>query len=362
MIFYQLYIFLSLYTVLGNLKTILLLLSIIIWIPNFYNISIIFWTKSYLVNIIVSNISPYFHYSTDDGVVTPKRLRIKMFVAALALLFIIRLRFPRGQPISDIITRRYGRPALLRFRVAERSYFKAKKAEKDLQFLEKCKAYDIIPKFLRFKVYNPNFRYSRTYREWQLKLLEKEISVQCRKIKKCNTEYERAHHDLGNILSYLDYKCLLSILKSNSDKKIIEVERSHVRKLRDLGISFSKCLDIERVIFNLSDRVLTEKEKKLLGLGLEFGLQPPRVNFYDHFLGFEKICNVIKNCNKYGDHSWNSIFRNISSIAHNSFRVYNRVVRDFASTDAFNLLKHLKQDPSLLITKPDKGRGGGNLI
>ena len=43
----------------------------------------------------------YFRYSDDELCNEPESL-IKMFVAALVLLFLIRLKFPRGTPISNI--------------------------------------------------------------------------------------------------------------------------------------------------------------------------------------------------------------------------------------------------------------------
>ena len=154
-----------------------------------------------------------------------------MFVAALVLLFILRLRFPKGQPISNILTRRYGRPALLSFRKAEKSYFKAKKVELDLKFLKTCKDYDIIPKFIRFRVHNPNFLYTRTYRSWQFKLLDIEIDSQSKKLKKCKNDYARATRDLESVCSYFDFKCIESLIKSNLDKKVTNVKRIHDRKL-----------------------------------------------------------------------------------------------------------------------------------
>ena len=107
----------------------------------------------------------------------------------------------------------------------------------------------------------------------------------------------------------------------------------------------------------MSDKILTKEEKELLGLGLEFCLPPPKVNYFKHFLGFERLCSLIKDCSKYGDTNLNSIFRDISSVANNSFRIYNKEVREVSRPDLTDILKNLKEDPNLLITKPDKGRG-----
>ena len=88
----------------------------------------------------------------------------KMFVAAIVLLFSISLRFPQERPIPDIITRRYGRPTLACFRKVEKNLFKIKNLEQDLKFSNLCKDYEVIPKFIKFKVHNPNFHYTKTQR------------------------------------------------------------------------------------------------------------------------------------------------------------------------------------------------------
>ena len=106
-----------------------------------------------------------------------------MFITTLVLLFLIRLRFPKGKSICDIITSRYGRPTLQCFRDAERNYFRARKLELDVLFLNTCKDYEVIPKFIKFKVYNRNFHNTRTYRSWQFKILDLEISSQNKKLK-----------------------------------------------------------------------------------------------------------------------------------------------------------------------------------
>ena len=42
-----------------------------------------------------------------------------IFITALVLIFILRLRFPKGKSVAAIITRRYGRQLLTLFRECE---------------------------------------------------------------------------------------------------------------------------------------------------------------------------------------------------------------------------------------------------
>ena len=280
-----------------------------------------------------------------------------MYIYALVLLFLIRLRFPRGKSIVEIITRRYGRPALAVFRNTENHYFKKKKLECDLDFLNICKEYNIIPKFIRFKIYNPNFQNSRLYRSWSFKLLDLEIKSQSRKLLKCNRLLESARTNLKSVVSFLDYSCLLSMIKSNADKKIGNVKTTHLNKLKSLGIDLSRKVDVNKVIFNLSDRNLSDAEKDVLSLGLDFALKPRKLDYYNYFLSFERVCNILRKCNKYGDEDWNVLFNKISGIANSTYnKIFRNQIRDPLNEQRINTLKTLKEDNNIIITRPDKGR------
>ena len=62
-------------------------------------------------------------------------------IVSMVLLFILKLRFPRNKPLSDIIyiTERYGRPTLQNFRKYESRSYNLRKAETDREFLILCK-------------------------------------------------------------------------------------------------------------------------------------------------------------------------------------------------------------------------------
>ena len=281
-----------------------------------------------------------------------------MFAYALVLLFLIRIRFPRNTPINEIIIRRYGRPVLQQYRSVEKNYFKMRKLEDDIRFLNLCKDYNIIPKFLKFKVYNVRLYTTKLYRSWLFKLLDTEIRNQSKKLKNCVNVYESTMNELKVVLSYIDFKCLTSIAKSNGDKKMINVLITHNRKLKDLGVDVSKGVDCNKVIFNLSNRVLTEEEKNVLSLGLEFGLKPSKISFFRYFLNFEKLCGILKNCNKYGTESWNVVFNKISVIANNSYKnFYRNKHSDPINDKRVEILKSLRDDDNIIITRPDKGKG-----
>ena len=285
-------------------------------------------------------------------------MKLKMYFLALALIFLIHCRFPRGLSIVEIITRRYGRPTLIFFRTAENNYFKAKKLESDLQFLNTCKEYNVIPKFVRFKVHNRNFESSKLYRSWLLKLLDLEIKSQSKKLKRCIDVYKSAFLDLRRNVSVFDYPCLKSKIELNADRKISQVNIVHQRKLRNLGIDLTKKVDVNKVIFNLSSRNLSSKEKEVLALGLDFGLKPNKVNYFRYFLSFERFCGTLGNFNKYGLEEWNVIYNKVSEIANTTYnRLCRNPFRDPVNDERIRILTTLKDDENIIITRPDKGKG-----
>jgi len=197
-----------------------------------------------------------------------------MFVAALVLLFLLKLRFPKGKSLAEIISARYDRTTLHEYRRTEKDYYKARKSEHDLEFLKTCKKFDTIPSFIKFKVHNHNFLSSHTYKSWLLKLLNFEIKTQTKKLSRLNKSYDNHILSLKSRCSYIDYQCLICMLQTNANKKLANVRKRHQKKLLKLDIDISKKIKPEKVIFNLSDRKLTTEESELLALGLDFGFPP----------------------------------------------------------------------------------------
>ena len=282
-----------------------------------------------------------------------------MFPIALAILFILKLRFPRSRPITDTITRRYGRCTLQLFRKIEKCIFKVKKTEEDLKFLNTCYEYRTIPNFIKFKVYTKRFHNTRTYHSWQFKLLDFELRSQTRRKNILVSQLSDLRNELRNKVSFLDFKCLTCVLDSNVEKKLVDVRLIHIRKLKNLGIDISKKIDCNKVIFNLSNRILTDEEKDVLSLGLDFGLIPAKVNYVKYYLCFEKLCNTLKSCNIYGRETMASIFNRISCIANETFSYVSRRKEGDSpvNKNRIAVLKNLKNDENIIVTKPDKGRG-----
>ena len=98
-------------------------------------------------------------------------------VISLALLFLIRLRFPLDKSITYVLRSRYGNLVVKELRKFEKVDYSLRKCKLDLTFLLSCLQNNIIPKFLNFRVSNSYLKSSRAYHACQIKLLKEEISL-----------------------------------------------------------------------------------------------------------------------------------------------------------------------------------------
>ena len=79
-------------------------------------------------------------------------------------------------------------------------------------------------------------------------------------------------------MSSLDYAHLETCLVNLNNKSISRIKFTQTRKLQSIGYSDYGQLPSERVIFNLSSRVLSEAEKSLLSKRLKFAFFGRRNN------------------------------------------------------------------------------------
>lgn len=207
-----------------------------------------------------------------------------MFVTTLVLLFIFRIRFPTNQPISALIIRKYGVHSLRVFRSFEQTSQKLCKAEKDLDFLICCKAYSVVPKFLRFKLYKRSLCNTDFYRSWQTKLLDLEIKCKKRLIAKHQRALANCREALSSNVSRIDFHCLCVAASRRINNLSIKYSLIHEKKLFNLGACNGlKSCDPSKVIFNYSSKALSEREKYLLSFGLDFCLPVFKPNYFRYF-------------------------------------------------------------------------------
>ncbi|XP_069993512.1 uncharacterized protein [Penaeus vannamei] len=199
-----------------------------------------------------------------------------MFTTVLGYLFILTIRRLSGKPITTYFKSKYGKTALDTFRRTEKLSYRSKKPQKDIKFLNLGKYYDVIPKFLNFRVHNPVFESTQIYRSWCFVLLDREISNQKKKETVITDKLNKDYLNPKSILSPMDYICITRLINNNVHKKMVKVDNIHSNKLLKLGIDVMKKVDKNKVIFNFSDKNLSEEQKDILSHGLDYCLPPTK--------------------------------------------------------------------------------------
>ncbi|XP_069972949.1 uncharacterized protein [Penaeus vannamei] len=277
--------------------------------------------------------------------------------AVFIYLFILTIRRLTGKPITEYIRNKYGRTTLNIFRRTEKLSFRSKKLQKDIRFLRLCKNYHVTPNFVNFRVHNPMFERTEIYRSWCFQLLNREITSQLKKETSVIKDLNKNLTLLKSTLSPLDFICVSRLINGNVEKKIRKVDTVHSKKLLKLGIDINKKVDKNKVIFNFSDKILTDEQKDVLSYGLDYCIPQTKFVFHRFYLYFEKLCASLKNCDIYNN-NFNNVTNNITTIANNSFRKLSQQRRlGFDSDVLLSPLQTLKNDNTIVITKPDKGRG-----
>ena len=276
------------------------------------------------------------------------------FLVGLLLLFIVKLRFGK-KPLNYVLTNRYGRPAVKIFRKLQNLHLRRSKATLDCGFLTKCKASNVIPRFLELKCSQKYVHTTKFYRSFQFKCLNFEIRNKQKKINQLKEQYKKCLDEFKSIVSWLDFKVLTGkIFKINESKTKI-ISETHHKKLLAIGATTSSNINADKVIFNFSDRQLTKEEKDILQYGLKFSLPCKTPKFVQHFLPFENIVNNLYQQFKFNDETKTQITCKVRDIAHNSFN-HRDPSNNFNPTQ-ISTLKNLKKDKNIVITRPDKGNG-----
>ena len=283
-------------------------------------------------------------------------ITLKMITFLIAL-FIIKIRFPKGTPISTIIERRYGRETLTIFRQTERLSEQVIRTNQHIAFLNSCKVYNLTPKFLRFKLYNKKLQHNEEYRTYQRKLLDNEIKTQFRKLARLKRKLDNTRTTLKTKVSRLDHHCLLHRVRQRNKQIEKNSKETHKKKLLSLGSYGERTIDPKNVIFNLSNVTLTEKQIDALAYGLEFCLPPKKLNKIQYTLNFEKLAHQLK---KHPTHKtdFNLISKSLAHIANSTFYDFPNWKHHLPSNDEIRkTLKSLIENPDIIVTRPDKGRG-----
>ena len=154
-------------------------------------------------------------------------MNLKFFTAVLVHLFILSIRRLNGNTLTQYVRTKYGKPALDNFRRIEKLSFRSKKLQKDIEFLNICKDYDVTPNFINFRVHNPEFVGTHTYRAWCSELLDREITRQRKQIPLTTEKLASNIESFKSKLSSFDFICINRLINHNLQNKLLKVDRTH---------------------------------------------------------------------------------------------------------------------------------------
>jgi len=276
--------------------------------------------------------------------------------AVLAILFILRLRLGSNVNVFNTIRSRYGEEGVRLLRKYETLSRKVKKTELDLEFLQKCKIYNVFPKFLRFKLYKRALHTAKFYKAWQSKLLVNEIQSKRKYLATHSDKLSDARELAHSKFSYLD-KILIERYISNRISSFTNTtEQVHRRKLGDLGITNElKPCDPNSVVLNYSSITIPQRVKFLLAFGLDFNLPIHKLNFFRYFLHFEQLVGRLsrKTCENLEE--FTEKLRSLSCKYFYNFKPYKIFSAIFSRQD-IKTLQQFSRNKDVIVCKPDKGK------
>ena len=285
--------------------------------------------------------------------------------------------------VESYLRYNYGRHLLVTYRSVKKFYLRVESVQLDINFLKSCRSKDVIPRFLWFKTANKNLALSPAYKESQHRFLNAEINYKYRhlyNVKKLyrssiNLLQQYCSEDLFQNLRQIITTICCSLLKEKEET--LEKKNSYCRRTK-----LKHTVD-QKVVTNLSKRVLSSVEIECLAHGLDYSLLPRRFDDFstagnvEQF--FHRVTDIFQQHKKLM-----SELKEKDTVISNDIRILSTKEMTLASnlrtlTDGFrfqanqyqkkqntvdveqkkyhHILKHLKDDKSIIITRPDKGRG-----
>ena len=272
-----------------------------------------------------------------------------------SILFILNLRRSRCPDLPVYLRNKYGQQILRTYRHLETSLKRSQKAQLDLDFLLYCRLNNITPNFVKFKVYRASLYHSEFYHDATRQLLDIEVKCKEKLITKHKDTCNSLFNVLQNTVSLIDFIYVKNVLTNYVKIYSTNVQNINTRKLERLGIQIPKFLDSKSTVFKYSNHALSKREEFLLSLGLDFCLPNFKPSFRSFYLPLELLFARLRSLQLPSDLP--SLQRDIHNLAQKTFSKLTSHWLPFFRKDDYQLLKNLSNNPDIIITRPDKGRG-----
>ena len=251
-------------------------------------------------------------------------------VICWAIIFIARIRFPPGKSLATILNQRYNNGALEAFRKFQRLELKLGKAKLDLDFLSTCKKRSVIPRFLWFKVANADCEHPAPIDNakpnyYKMKSMRNTLGYEYYS----HIQVTTAHSNLASLVSNMDVIHIKHVSDRENSNRLCQHQRVQDRKIFRLCTGqkrLTNSFNPDDVVFNFSNRLISDKEKEILSKGLNFAVPPTRLNACSFLTPFEKFYNQLKKepVNARSGFFPESIKARLKDVAYSGFRSYSR--------------------------------------
>ena len=222
---------------------------------------------------------------------------------------------------------------------------------------------DVIPGFLNFNLYDEKLKDTSLYKDTQRRFLLNELKSKEKEVNSVQKLKCKVFLDLRNTTTYFDFHHLQNLIHKFVDLKMAKVLLVHEKKLSKIGVTRCDLLPKEKVLFNLSSRVLSESEQSLLCKGLKYVFPSKKLKLPRYLLDFENLykdlgkLDIFTGLNNEREstarESFKTEFRNLAFTSFSNFK--KKSPKSNLTPNEIAALKSLKKDKSIVICKPDKG-------
>ena len=298
--------------------------------------------------------------------------------AAFARLFLLKLLPLSISNVYSYLRRHYGASMMKLFGESVKIRLQLCKLQHDLIFIRTCKREGLVPTFARIRLANPRLTHTRVIQQCSQNILHAEIKYKKKLLSRMHRHYARLSQALRENFPRLIHIRLLSISDAIVNKRKARVVDKHALKLVKLRtlktgkVSRRPVLD---AVTNLSSRVLTIDERNALNNGLHHvyptdTFDQPRFvcnveYFYSRLLTFrtdyrdyepkdadQDIVHQLTTEQLNGATRMRLMAQSLQHQAQTELKQTDRQHQQH-----LQLIRSLAKDRSIMITRPDKGRG-----
>ena len=219
---------------------------------------------------------------------------MKFITIALCFQFLLSC-WPKTNVITKI-RQQYGIRTLKVVRKLDKTYWKLKKLELDISFLQKCKLNNLVPNFCKVKPANKRGLTRKELISLQNKVLSLELDVKYRTRAQCGKVYKDLLLNLRTELSFITYISVLQLIKSNAERQCKLVSVRHASKISSLNHKKDydvSVLELDKIVVNLSSGKFSDTELHILSRGLDFSVTPQHLDRLDIQASFESLYQKI---------------------------------------------------------------------